>query len=71
MPQPVIGCDLSRAFLDLCDLRSCQPQRIPNTRDAIAKWTETPAPDILIAVTRQLLVILNAMIQKRQPLQVT
>lgn len=48
MPQPVIGCDLSRAFLDLCDLPSGQTQRIPNTRDAIAEWTETLAPDILV-----------------------
>ncbi|WP_016738171.1 hypothetical protein [Gluconobacter thailandicus] len=43
MPQPVIGCDLSRAFLDLCDLPSGQTQRIPNTRDAIAEWAETLA----------------------------
>lgn len=48
MPQPVIGCDLSRAFLDLCDLPSGRTQRIPNTRDAIAEWVETLAPDILV-----------------------
>lgn len=48
MPQPVIGCDLSRAFLDLCDLPSGRTQRIPNTRDAIAEWAETLAPDILV-----------------------
>ncbi|MDI6654032.1 hypothetical protein QMA67_13980 [Gluconobacter japonicus] len=41
MPPPVIGCDLSRAFLDLCDLPSGRQQRTPNTRAAIAKWTES------------------------------
>lgn len=45
MPQPVIGCDLSRAFLDLCDLPSGRMQRIPNTRDAIAEWAETLTPE--------------------------
>ncbi|OAG75611.1 transposase [Acetobacter malorum] len=48
MPQPVIGCDLSRAFLDLCDLPSGRMQRIPNTRDAIAEWAETLTPDVLV-----------------------
>jgi len=45
MPQPVVGCDLSRAFLDLCDLPSGRMQRIPNTRDAIAEWAETLTPE--------------------------
>lgn len=48
MPQPVIGCDLSRAFLDLCDLPSGRMQRIPNTRDAIAEWAETLTPEKLL-----------------------
>jgi transposase len=48
MPQPVIGCDLSRAFLDLCALPSGRMLRIPNTRDAIAEWTETLTPDNLV-----------------------
>ncbi|ATJ89789.1 hypothetical protein HK16_03045 [Acetobacter senegalensis] len=48
MPQPVIGCDLSRAFLDLCGLPSGRMQRIPNTRDAIAEWAETLTPDVLV-----------------------
>jgi len=38
MPQPVVGCDLSRAFLDLCTLPSGQARRIPNTPDAIAAF---------------------------------
>lgn len=48
MPQAIIGCDLSRAFLDLCDLPSGRTQRIPNTCDAVAEWVETLAPDILV-----------------------
>ncbi|WP_233453401.1 hypothetical protein [Gluconobacter thailandicus] len=39
-------------------------------RDRMRAKDKTPKT-ILIAVARQLLVILNAMIQKRQPLQVT
>ncbi len=38
MPQPVIRCDLSRAFLDLCALPSGQTLRIPNIPDAITAW---------------------------------
>lgn len=45
MPQPVIGCDLSRAFLDLRDLPSGRMQRIPNTCDAIVEWAETLTPE--------------------------
>ncbi|MCQ9156311.1 IS110 family transposase, partial [Acidomonas methanolica] len=48
MPQSVIGCDLSRAFLDLCDLPAGRMQRIPNTRDAIAEWAETLTPEKLV-----------------------
>jgi len=48
MPQPVVGCDLSRAFLDLCDLPSGRTRRIPNTRDAIAAWAETLTPETLV-----------------------
>ncbi|MCQ9156935.1 transposase [Acidomonas methanolica] len=48
MPQSVIGCDLSLAFLDLCDLPSGRMQRIPDTRDAIAEWAETLTPETLV-----------------------
>ena len=48
MPQPVIGCDLSRAFLDLCVLPSGQTLRIPNTPDAIAAWAAEIERDTLV-----------------------
>ncbi len=48
MPQPVIGCDLSRAFLDLCALPSGQTLRIPNTPDAIAAWAAEIEGDTLV-----------------------
>jgi len=48
MPQPVIGCDLSRAFLDIYDLLSGRMQRIPNAHDAVTQWVATLAPDILV-----------------------
>ncbi|MGV4856949.1 hypothetical protein [Acetobacter senegalensis] len=48
MPYPVIGCDLSRAFLDLCDLPSGRMQRLPNTRDAITEWVETLTTKTLV-----------------------
>ncbi len=38
MPQAVIGCDLSRAFIDLQDLPAGRTDRITNTREAIASW---------------------------------
>jgi hypothetical protein len=38
MPQPVVGFDLSRAFIDLCVLPSGKTQKIPNTPDAIPAW---------------------------------
>jgi transposase len=48
MPQPVIGCDLSRAFLDLCRLPSGATQRVANTPDAIATWLDTLERDVLV-----------------------
>jgi transposase len=38
MPQAVIGCDLSRAFIDLHRLPSGAADRIANTPDAIQSW---------------------------------
>lgn len=48
MPQPVVSCDLSRAFLDLCAPPSGQTQRIPNTPDAIAGWTAELESDMVV-----------------------
>ena len=48
MPQPIIGCDLSRAFLDLCRLPSGTTQRVANTPDAIATWVDTLERDVLV-----------------------
>ena len=48
MPQPVIGCDLSRAFLDLCRSPSGVTQRVANTPDAIATWVDTLERDVLV-----------------------
>jgi len=35
MPQAVIGCDLSRAVIDICELPSGRIGQIANTSDAI------------------------------------
>lgn len=48
MPQPVVGCDLSRACLDLCTLPSGQARRLPNTPDAIAARTADLEADALV-----------------------
>lgn len=46
MPQAVIGCDLSRAVIDICELPSGRIGRIANTPDAIAVWLDTLDHDI-------------------------
>lgn len=38
MPQTVIGCDLSRAAIDVCTLPSGKTDRIENTPEALAAW---------------------------------
>lgn len=48
MPQAVIGCDLSRAFIDTCDLPAGKIGRIANTPDAIATWLDTLDHDVRI-----------------------
>lgn len=48
MPQPVVGCDLSRAFLDLCHLPAGDIGQIANTPEAIVAWIDTPGRDVLI-----------------------
>ena len=46
MPQAVIGCDLSRAVIDICELPSGRIGQIANTSDAIAVWLDTLDHDI-------------------------
>lgn len=46
MPQAVIGCDLSRAVIDICELPSGRIRQIANTPDAIAVWLDTLDHDI-------------------------
>mgnify|MGYP003347159498 CR=1 FL=1 len=46
MPNAVIGCDLSRAVIDICELPSGRIGRIANTPDAIAVWLDTLDHDI-------------------------
>ncbi|WP_343528924.1 transposase [Sphingomonas sp.] len=41
MPQPVVGCDLSRALIDICELPSGRIGQVANTPDAIAAWLDT------------------------------
>lgn len=48
MPQPVVGCDLSRAVIDLCRLPSATARRIPNTPQAIAAWADTLEPGVRV-----------------------
>lgn len=48
MPQPVVGCDLSRAFIDLCRLPSAKVERIANTSDAISDFLDTIERDVLV-----------------------
>lgn len=40
MPQTVIGCDLSRAAIDICVLPCGKTERIENTPEALAAWVE-------------------------------
>lgn len=46
MPQAVIGCDLSRALIDICELPSGRIGQIANTPDAITTWLDTLDHDI-------------------------
>ena len=40
MPQPVVGCDLSRPFIDLGLPPFAKVDRIPNTSDAISAFLD-------------------------------
>ena len=46
MPQAVIGCDLSRYFIDICELPSGRTGQIANTPDTIAAWLGTLDHDV-------------------------
>ncbi|MEG3093397.1 hypothetical protein [Sphingomonas sp. PB1R3] len=46
MPQAVIGCDLSPAVIDICDLPSGRIRPIANTPGVIAAWLDTLDHDI-------------------------
>ena len=48
MPQAVIGCDLSRAVIDTCELPSGRIGQIANTPDAIAAWLDTLDHDVRV-----------------------
>ncbi len=48
MPQAVIGCDLSRAFIGTCDLPSGEIDRIANTPNGIDAWLATLDHDVRI-----------------------
>lgn len=48
MPQPVAGCDLSRAFIDVFRLPSAQSERIANTPESIARWLDLLDRDVLV-----------------------
>ncbi len=48
MPQPVVGCDLSRGFIDLCRLPSAKVERIANTPEAISAFLDTLDRDVLV-----------------------
>lgn len=48
MPQIIIGCDLSRAFIDICPLAGRTTSRIENTETGIAEWANTLDPCALV-----------------------
>jgi transposase len=48
MPRTVIGCDLSRAVLDLYSLPNAVASRVPNDPAAIAAWVASLEPEVLV-----------------------
>jgi len=70
MPQSVTGCDLSRAFIDLCRLPCGTTQRIPNTPHAIAAWAGSLERDVLVVFEATSGCdgnLIAALIQREQP----
>lgn len=48
MPQIVIGCDLSRPWIDICALPEGASARIENTPSAVARWAASLDPAWLV-----------------------
>jgi len=48
MPHSVIGCDLSRAAIDICVLPSGRTDRIENAPEALAAWVATIDDDVSV-----------------------
>jgi len=48
MPEPVVGCDLARAFDGTCNLPSGKTGRVANAPDAIVVWLDTLDHDVQI-----------------------
>lgn len=48
MPQIIVSCDLSRAFIDVCINAGRTTSRIENIKPAIAQWLGTLDPSALV-----------------------
>ncbi|WMS44509.1 transposase [Acuticoccus sp. MNP-M23] len=48
MPRNVIGCDLSRAALDLHSLPNATASQVANDPEAITLWVASLEPDVLV-----------------------
>lgn len=48
MPQIIVGCDLSRAFIDVCINAGRTTSRIENIKPAIVQWLGTLDPSALV-----------------------
>lgn len=51
MPQAVIGCDLSRAFIDICELPSGRTGQIANTPETMTAWLDALDHDVRLVST--------------------
>lgn len=48
MPQIIVGCDLSRAFIDICPDAGRTTSRIENTKPGVTQWADTLDPCALV-----------------------
>lgn len=48
MPQIIVGCDLSRAFIDVCINAGRRTSRIENTKSGITQWIVTLGASALV-----------------------
>lgn len=48
MPQIIVGCDLSRAFIDFCPDAGRTTSRIENTKFGVAAWADRLDPSTLV-----------------------